>query len=98
MDFGSSCLTTRLRVLRFGRRAYRPATREIPMESMAGEVADVPAVASAVHERLPLVTPVPLIYPGHSPAYSDDSVHPVRRFRTRASEAAQRPTLGGLSR
>jgi hypothetical protein len=31
-------------------------------------------------------------------AYSDDSVHPVRRFRTRASEAAQRPTLGGLSR
>ncbi len=67
MDFGSSCLTTRLRVLRFGRRAYRPATREIPMESMAGEVADVPAVASAVHERLPLVTPVPLIYPGHSP-------------------------------
>jgi hypothetical protein len=33
-----------------------------------------------------------------SPAYSDDSVHPVRRFRTRASEAAQRPTLGALSR
>jgi hypothetical protein len=31
-------------------------------------------------------------------AYSDDSVHPVRRFRTRASEAAQRPTLGALSR
>jgi hypothetical protein len=31
-------------------------------------------------------------------AYSDDSVHPVRRFRTRASEAAQRPTLGCLSR
>jgi len=48
-------LTTRFRVLRFDRRPYRPASGEIPMESMAGEVADVVAVASAVHERLLLV-------------------------------------------
>ena len=48
-------LTAGFRVLRFDRRPYRPSGAETPMESMAGEVADVLAVASAVGERLLLV-------------------------------------------
>jgi pimeloyl-ACP methyl ester carboxylesterase len=48
-------LTARFRVLRFDRRPYRPSGGGAPMESMAGEVADVLAVASAVRERLLLV-------------------------------------------
>jgi pimeloyl-ACP methyl ester carboxylesterase len=48
-------LSARSRVLRFDRRPYRSVVGETSMESMAGEVADVLAVASAVHERLLLV-------------------------------------------
>jgi beta-galactosidase len=47
------------------------------------------AILKAARPELPLTTNFMGLY-----AYSDDSVHPVRRFRTRASEAAQRPTLG----
>jgi pimeloyl-ACP methyl ester carboxylesterase len=48
-------LTSHFRVLRFDRRPYRSASGVVPIESMAGEVADVLAVASAVGERLLLV-------------------------------------------
>ena len=48
-------LTARFRVLRFDRRPYRPLSGERPIESMAGEVADVLAVASAVQQQLVLV-------------------------------------------
>ena len=55
MDFVARRLSARSRVLRFDRRPYRSVVGETSMESMAGEVADVLAVASAVHERLLLV-------------------------------------------
>ena len=48
-------LTDRFRVLRFDRRPYRSVSGATPIESMAGEVADVLAVASAVVEPILLV-------------------------------------------
>ena len=48
-------LTDRFRVLRFDRRPYRSAIDATPVESMAGEVADVLAVTSAVAEPILLV-------------------------------------------
>ena len=51
----ASRLTDHFRVLRFDRRPYRSVSGTTPIESMAGEVADVLGVASAVVQPILLV-------------------------------------------